>query len=124
MIDHLLKYISPLELGTEQVTAENKLMADLLIEEATFLHGVTDKVAEIQDELRRMKCFLKDADARQGEGETVRNWVAEIRENAFDAEDTIDTFVHKIALRRRRGFQSILKRYACISTRLGRRLTT
>ena len=130
MIDHLLKYISPLELGTEQVTAENKLMAeavvsfaverlgDLLIEEATFLHGVTDKVAEIQDELRRMKCFLKDADARQGEGETVRNWVAEIRENAFDAEDTIDTFVLKVALRRRRGFQNILKRYACIFSEL------
>ena len=129
-IDHLLKYISSLELGTEQVTAENKLMAeavvsfaverlgDLLIEEATFLHGVTDKVAEIQDELRRMKCFLKDADARQGEGETVRNWVAEIRENAFDAEDTIDTFVVKVALRRRRGFQNILKRYACIFSEL------
>ena len=61
-------------------------LGDLLIEEATFLHGVTDKVSEVQVELRRMKCFLKDADARQGEGETIRNWVAEIRENALDAE--------------------------------------
>ena len=127
-----MKYISPLELGTEQVTAANKLMAeavvsfaverlgDLLIEEASFLHGVTDKVAEIQVELMRMKCFLKDADARQGEGETIRNWVAEIRENAFDAEDTIDTFILKVALRRRRGrgFQNILKRYACIFSEL------
>ena len=95
-------------------------LGDLLIEEASFLHGVTDKVAEIQVELRRMKCFLKDADARQGEGETIRNWVAEIRENAFDAEDTIDAFVLKVALRRRtgRGFQNILKRYACIFSEL------
>ena len=89
-------------------------LGDLLIEEASFLHGVTDRVAEIQVELRRMKCFLKDADARQGEDETIRNWVTEIRENAFDAEDTIETFVLKVALRRRRGFQNIFKRYACI----------
>ena len=127
-----MKYISPLELGTEQVTAANKLMAeavvsfaverlrDLLIEEATFLRGVTDKVREIQDELELMKGFLKDADARQGEGETIRRWVAQIRENAFDAEDTIDTFILKVALRRRRGrgFQNILKRYACIFSEL------
>ena len=127
-----MKYISPLELGTKQVTAANKLMAeavvsfaverlgDLLIEEASFLHGVTDKVAEIQVELELMKGFLKDADARQGEGETIRRWVAQIRENAFDAEDTIDTFILKVALRRRRGrgFQNILKRYACIFSEL------
>ena len=53
-------------------------LGELLIEEARFLHGVTDKVAEILDELRRMKFFLKDADARHDEDETIRNWVAEI----------------------------------------------
>ena len=40
-------------------------LGDLLIQEASFLYGITDKVAEIQAELRRMKCFLKDADAKQ-----------------------------------------------------------
>ena len=94
-------------------------LGDLLIQEASFLYGVTDKVAEIQVELRRMKCFLKDADARQDEDETIWNWVAEIGENALDAEDTIETFVLKVALSRRGGLQNILKRYVC--TLLGRK---
>ncbi|KAJ9683822.1 hypothetical protein PVL29_016359 [Vitis rotundifolia] len=89
-------------------------LGDLLIQEASFLHGVNDKVAEIQVELRRMKCFLKDADAIQNEDETIRNWVAEIREAAYDAEDTVETFAFKVARRRRSGLQNILKRYACI----------
>ena len=65
-------------------------LGGLLIEEARFLHGVGDKVTEIQAELRMMRCFLRDADARQYEDEVIRNWVAEIREAAYDAEDTVD----------------------------------
>lgn len=40
--------------------------------------------------------------------------VAEIREAAYDAEDTVETFAFKVARRRRSGLQNILKRYACI----------
>ncbi|KAI3917323.1 hypothetical protein MKW98_027242 [Papaver atlanticum] len=44
-----------------------------------------------------MRCFLKDADAKQQQGdERVRNWVAEIRNIAYDAEDVVDTFILKI----------------------------
>ena len=88
-------------------------LGGLLIEEARFLHGVGDKVTEIQAELRMMRCFLRDADARQYEDEVIRNWVAEIREAAYDAEDTVETFALKLARRRRGGLQNILKRYAC-----------
>ncbi|KAI3981661.1 hypothetical protein MKX01_004136 [Papaver californicum] len=35
-----------------------------------------------------MQCFLKDADAKEQQGyECVRNWVAKIREPAYDVED-------------------------------------
>ncbi|KAI3844652.1 hypothetical protein MKX03_026754 [Papaver bracteatum] len=41
-----------------------------------------------------MQCFLKDADAKQQQGdERVRNWVADIRNVAYDAEDVIDVFI-------------------------------
>ncbi|CBI25485.3 unnamed protein product, partial [Vitis vinifera] len=84
-------------------------LGDLLIQEASFLYGVTNKVAEIQAELRWMKCFLKDADAKQDEDEMICNWIAEIREAAYDAEDVIQAFAFRVALRRRRGLQNILK---------------
>ncbi|RVW20083.1 putative disease resistance protein [Vitis vinifera] len=57
-------------------------LAYLLIHKASFLLEVKDQV-----ELRRMQCFLEDADAKQEEDKKVRNWIAEIREVAYDAED-------------------------------------
>lgn len=86
-------------------------LGDLLIQEASFLHEVSDKVVEIRTELKRMQCFLKDADARQDENEVIHNCVVEIREAAYDAEDIIETFASRVALRRRRSSpQNIFKR--------------
>ena len=60
--------------------------------EAKFLCGVLDQVERAKAELRRMRCFLKDADARaRGGDERVRNWVAEIREATYDLEVAILT---------------------------------
>ncbi|EEF40596.1 putative disease resistance protein At1g50180 [Ricinus communis] len=93
-------------------------LTDLLIQEATFLDGVTEEVLGMQLELRRMQSFLKDADTRQDEEniETLRNWVAEIREAAYDVEDLIEEFALKVALRSgRSGVVNVIKRYATIA---------
>ncbi|KAF8398504.1 hypothetical protein HHK36_017433 [Tetracentron sinense] len=87
---------------------------DLLIQEAVFLHGVSGQVQSMQSEMKRMQCFLKDADAIQEKNERVRNWVAEIRDVAYDAEDVIDRFILKVSSRRRGGLKGVLKRYVCI----------
>ncbi|KAF8369848.1 hypothetical protein HHK36_032126 [Tetracentron sinense] len=87
---------------------------DLLIQEAVFLHGVSGQVQSMQAEMKRMQCFLKDADAIQEKNERVRNWVAEIRDVAYDAEDVIDRFILKVSSRRRGGLKGVLKRYVCI----------
>ncbi|WCJ36412.1 Disease resistance protein (CC-NBS-LRR class) family [Euphorbia peplus] len=61
------------------------------------LHRSTHKqVRLLQDELQRMRCFLRDADSKQDEDERVRNWVSDIRSLAYDLEDTIDLFILKI----------------------------
>ncbi|XP_009337964.2 putative disease resistance protein At1g50180 [Pyrus x bretschneideri] len=88
-------------------------LGDLLIEKATFLHGVKQNVEQIRVELSRMQCFLKDADKRQDEDESIRNWVSEIREVAYDAEDVIGSFTIKIAP----PISNPLKRYACFFSR-------
>ncbi|XP_034705380.1 putative disease resistance protein At1g50180 [Vitis riparia] len=94
-------------------------LTDLLIQEAKLLHGVTGEVEEIQTELRRMQGFLKVADARQDEDKAViSSCIAEIREAAYDAEDVIETFAFRVALRGRSGFLNILKRCACIFSEL------
>ncbi|XP_049381433.1 putative disease resistance protein At1g50180 [Solanum stenotomum] len=64
-------------------------LIDLLQKKIVFLKNVRQGVEGMQDELVRMKCFLKDADMKQEEDEaaTIRNWVSEIRAVAYHAED-------------------------------------
>ncbi|KAI3910033.1 hypothetical protein MKW92_006898 [Papaver armeniacum] len=90
-------------------------LGDALIQEAVSLHGVHEQVEQLGNELRRMLCFLKDADSKEQQGdELVRNWVSEIRDVAYDSEDVIDTFVLKVASRERGGIMNLLIKSACI----------
>ncbi|KAF2318949.1 hypothetical protein GH714_011939 [Hevea brasiliensis] len=85
-------------------------ISELLIQESVFLHGVRDEVQRLQSELKRMQCFLKDADRNQDQDDRVRNWVAEVRDLTYDAEDVIDTFLLKVARRRGEGVRGFINR--------------
>ncbi|KAK9987888.1 hypothetical protein SO802_028127 [Lithocarpus litseifolius] len=89
-------------------------LGNLLAQEAIYLYGVSDKAHELQTELTRIQCFLKDADVRQNESAFVKNSVAEMKDLAYDAEDVIATYALTVASRKGRGIQKVLKRCACI----------
>ncbi|KAG2403996.1 putative disease resistance protein [Vigna angularis] len=76
--------------------AVNRL-GDLLIEEARLLSGVSNKVKSMQNELKRMQCFLRDAESRQDESDTIKNYISEVRKLAYDAEDVIEIYAIKVA---------------------------
>ncbi|XP_058723298.1 putative disease resistance protein At1g50180 [Vicia villosa] len=75
-------------------------ISDLLIEEAVFLYGVQDKVHQLRTDLRMMESYLQDADRRQEDDETLKNWISEIREVAYDSDDVIEAYALKGASRR------------------------
>lgn len=58
--------------------------------------------------LKLMQCFLKDANAKHEDDLQVHNWVSDIRNAAYDAEDLIDTYILKIEAYKRWEF---VKRY-------------
>lgn len=89
-------------------------LGDLLLEEPLFLFGIGDQVKQLQDELKRLKCFLKDADEKQHKSERVRNWVAGIREAAYDAEDVLEAFYLKAESRKGKGIKRVVRRLAGI----------
>ncbi|KAI3989494.1 hypothetical protein MKX01_022769 [Papaver californicum] len=92
-----------------------KRLGDALIQEAVSLHGVREQVEQLGNELRRMLCFLKDADVKQQQDDAlVRNWISEIRDVAYESEDVIDIFVLKVASRERGGIMGLLIKSACI----------
>ena len=78
-------------------------LGNLVAREAIYLNDVSDKVHELQTELTRMQCFLKDADARQNESAFVKNSVVEMKDLACDAEDIIATYALTVASRKGRG---------------------
>ncbi|XP_025014021.2 putative disease resistance protein At1g50180 [Ricinus communis] len=74
-------------------------ISNLLLHEIGFLSSVREDVERLQAELKRMQCFLKDTHRKQDQDERVRNWVAEIRDLAYDADDVVDTFLLKVVNR-------------------------
>ncbi|GMN35297.1 hypothetical protein TIFTF001_048441 [Ficus carica] len=72
-------------------------IAELLQNEAISLISVRGDVKGLQAELRRMKCFLEDADRKQEKDSRVRNWIAEVGDVADDVEDVIETFIWKVS---------------------------
>ncbi|KAF5464042.1 hypothetical protein F2P56_014153 [Juglans regia] len=88
---------------------------DLLVLKTISLHGVSDRVKLLQDELKLIQSLLKVADARQNErNNSVRQWVADIRDVAYDAEDIIERHALEVGSRKGGGKQNLLKRFACI----------
>ncbi|KAJ9175783.1 hypothetical protein P3X46_014299 [Hevea brasiliensis] len=85
-------------------------IASLVIQEAVFLRGVRDEIQRLQAELGLMKAFLKDADRRQHQDNRVREWVAGIRDIAYEAEDVIDTFLLEVASDTGEGVRGFVKR--------------
>ena len=89
-------------------------IGDLLVQEGKFLSGVSNEVELLKTDLNLLQGLLKDADARQDESETVRRWVAEIRDLAYDADDIIATYALTVGSRKGGGVQKVLKRCSCI----------
>ncbi|XP_059286568.1 probable disease resistance protein At1g58602 [Lycium ferocissimum] len=77
-----------------------QMLYETLKNEAKFLLNVGNQIQAIRAEINRIQCFLQDADAKKPEYETVRNWIADIREVAYDVENILEKYSHKITSRK------------------------
>ncbi|KAF4359246.1 hypothetical protein F8388_005355, partial [Cannabis sativa] len=96
---HTIQFNSVVDLMADAVVSfVIERIGDLLIDEAKFLYGVKGQVGNAKIKLQCMSAFLKDADVlvRNGD-ERVRVLVVQVRENALDLEDVIETYVFKVA---------------------------
>ncbi|XP_042514360.1 disease resistance RPP8-like protein 3 [Macadamia integrifolia] len=69
----------------------------LSTDEAKYLSQLKPEVESLYTQLHMMKASLKDADAILYKSERAKEWVKQLRELAFQAEDAIDMFVYKVA---------------------------
>ncbi|XBI42492.1 hypothetical protein VPH35_126819 [Triticum aestivum] len=89
-------------------------VSTLAVQETTFLCGVNLEVGFLKDELKRLKSYLKSADAKRRSGdELVATWVSQIRDAAYEAENAIEAADYMEKRNRlKKGFMGAISRYA------------
>nr|XP_048326688.1 disease resistance RPP8-like protein 3 [Ziziphus jujuba var. spinosa] len=68
-----------------------------LIHEAASLKSVRDDVVLLQDELESLQGFIKSADAKQHHDQHLQRLVLKVKDVASDAEDVVETYIHRVA---------------------------
>ncbi|KAL5707524.1 hypothetical protein ACHQM5_018418 [Ranunculus cassubicifolius] len=77
-------------------------LGNALGQEVIFLGEVQDKFERLQSELVSIQGFLKNADAMSLKNTATLNWVAQVRDIAYDVDYVLSAFFHKIADEKRR----------------------
>ncbi|KAL6908141.1 hypothetical protein ACP4OV_002311 [Aristida adscensionis] len=65
-------------------------LQEIITDEAVQILGVKQDLRELQRTMTQIQCFLKDADRRRIEDFAVSNWLGEVRDAMYDADDVID----------------------------------
>ncbi|XP_062093357.1 putative disease resistance RPP13-like protein 3 [Humulus lupulus] len=86
--------------------------SSVLEDEAKLLSGVRDEVVFVKNELDLIRAFLRSADAKEDQDEEIKEWVKQVREVAYDAEDIIDDFLYRFEHTKRHGFYGYLLKMA------------
>ncbi|KAK9159854.1 hypothetical protein Syun_006195 [Stephania yunnanensis] len=72
----------------------NRLLS-ICFEEIGLVGGVKDEVKKLETVLRVIQAVLHDAERKQGEREVVRQWLHQLKQVAYDAEDVLDEVDYK-----------------------------
>ena len=83
---------------------------DLLSRESERLQGVHEHVADLERQMRKLQSLLKDADAKKHENEVVRNFLEDVKDIFYDAEDIIESFVLKESSGKEKGIKRRVKK--------------
>jgi DNA replication protein DnaC len=67
-----------------------KKLQDIILEEAISVLGVKRDLEELQRTMNHIQCFLKDAEQRRTEELAVNNWLGELKDAIYEADDIID----------------------------------
>lgn len=85
--------------GASEATMQSLLgkLGGLLAQEYTLIRGVRGDIQYITDELASMQAFLGDLGSTQDDHDRrLKNWMKQIRDMAYDMEDCIDDFAHRL----------------------------
>ncbi|XP_062182780.1 putative disease resistance protein RGA4 [Phragmites australis] len=67
-----------------------KKLQGIITEEAILILGVKEDLKELRRIMKQIQCFLNDAEQRRTEETSVNNWLGELRDAMYKADDIID----------------------------------
>lgn len=90
-----------LVVGASEATMKSLLgkLGNLLAQEYALISGIRGDIQYINDELASMQAFLRDlSNVPEGHshGHRMKDWMKQIRDIAYDVEDCIDDFAHRL----------------------------
>jgi hypothetical protein len=65
-------------------------LQDIVAEEAILVLGLKGELRELLRTMNQIQCFLNDAEQRRTEESAVNNWLAELKDSIYEADDIID----------------------------------
>ncbi|EYU19236.1 hypothetical protein MIMGU_mgv1a021128mg [Erythranthe guttata] len=90
--------------------------------EKQLIGSLGENAEFIRDEMGRMRAFVRMADEKQEVDPLLKEWLNQVRDIAYDAEDVLDKFVLRFPSRRRDGFSGrITQIYASVKNLKTRR---
>ncbi|CAM0953501.1 unnamed protein product [Alopecurus aequalis] len=63
---------------------------DIATEEAVLILGVKEELTDLQRRMKQIQCFITDAEQRSIQEAAVNNWLGELRDAMYDADNIID----------------------------------
>ncbi|CAD6255792.1 unnamed protein product [Miscanthus lutarioriparius] len=67
-----------------------KKLQDIVTEEAILILGVKEELIELKRRMEQLWYFLNDAEKRSIKESAVNNWLGQLRDAMYDADDIID----------------------------------
>jgi len=67
-----------------------KKLQDIITEEAILIFGVKEDLNELQQTMEFIQCLLNDAEQKRTEDSAVNNWLSELKDAVYEADDIID----------------------------------
>ncbi|KAJ4974152.1 hypothetical protein NE237_007326 [Protea cynaroides] len=80
----------------------------MILNEYNYLQGVEEKVKCLGDELQVISSFLRDAAVQRSKYERIEAWVSQVIDIAYDAEDILDIFMHKVKRSQGRNIKGLI----------------
>ncbi|MBA0621471.1 hypothetical protein Godav_007093 [Gossypium davidsonii] len=93
-------------------------LTTFLQNEVELLQGIPEDLQYIKDELQSLKAVLRVADSVGESNQELKVWVQQVREIAYDTEDTLDEYKLDVVNDHRHGLDAFLHQVCCFTKNL------